>query len=56
MTVGEGGDLMARTPPRPARSIPAPVSHAIDPSPQVQGIRASHPAASSFATCLRTTR
>ena len=40
----------------PMRSMPAPVSHATDPSPQTHGARASQPAASSFATCRRTTR
>ena len=46
IVVGAGGDLTGRTPPRPARSMPIAVSHATDPCPQTQGIRASHPAAS----------
>jgi plastocyanin len=56
IVVGAGGDLTGRTPPSRADSMPEAVSHTTEPSPQTHGARASHPAASSFATCRRTTR
>ncbi len=56
IVVVAGGALTARTPPRPVRSMPRLVSRAIEPSPQTHGALPSQPAASSFATCRRTTR